>query len=95
MTPSLIEAVARAILAERYQLENGRLNTNISWETIDENTRVRYLDQARAALQSIEASGYAIVPVEPTEDMLDAPDWRADAGKGAYAALLSARPRVT
>lgn len=103
-SPDLIEAVARAILAERYQLENGRLNTNISWETIDENTRVRYLDQARAALSVIENAGFVLMPKEPTEEMLTDAALRHPDGDmydvfpliiSMYAALLSARPKVT
>ena len=60
-------------------------------------------DAARAALAAIEASGHAIVPVEPTEDMVgegglarlrhdghprDAPV------VAIYAAMLAARPKV-
>lgn len=101
-SPDLIEAVARAILAERYQIENGRLNTNISWDTIDEATRGRYLDQARAALSAIQQHA------EDNGGFLDlgdgwvickhrAPDAvsEAEAVEIERRALLSARPRVT
>lgn len=70
ISDALVEAMARGILNSRYDLENGRLNANISWDTIDENTRARYLNQARAALAAIEATGqFVVVPKEPTDEM--------------------------
>lgn len=52
---------------------------------------VDYREVARVALRSLEAAGYRVVPVEPTEAMSDA---------GAihptdYAAMLAAAPKVT
>lgn len=95
---SLIETVARAVLTARYNLDNDRLNTNISWDTIDETTRGRYLDQARAALAAIEASGHVVVPKGPTEEMLGAADYERECQGGSngaiYAAFLAARPRI-
>jgi hypothetical protein len=82
---SIIETVARAIIDAEMPM---RLASHAI--SLDDAK-----DLARAALLAIEGAGYAIVPIEPTEAMLDAPNWRADAGRGVYAALLSSRPRVT
>ena len=51
--------------------------------------------QAAQALQAA-SGGWVLVPVEPTEAMLDAPPnaWPADA-KVTYAAMLSATPSPT
>ena len=93
---SLIETVARAILSRRYDLDNGRLNANISWDTIDETTRGRYLDQARAALAAIAASGtHVVVPVKLTQEMYAAASYTMEDGvQSHWADMLAARPRI-
>lgn len=99
-SPSLIEAMARAILSERYQLENGRLNTNISWEIIDENTRARYLDQARAALSVLQHhatdnGGFLVLDDGWVLCKHKAPDVLTDQERDEIIGrLLSARPEV-
>ena len=47
---------------------------------------------ARAAIAAIEAQGWAIVPKEPTEKMLDAAS-HANNPHTVYWAMLSARPK--
>lgn len=49
---------------------------------------------ARAALLAIEASGHAVVPMEPTQEMIRAGGPHATS-PSCYDAMLSARPRVT
>jgi hypothetical protein len=52
--------------------------------------------KATAALAAIEAMGAVVVPVEPTDRMIDATNdeygWSADGIYGHYAAMLSASP---
>ena len=84
----LIEAMARAIVA--------------SHEPRDMKTRVTTARQdAQAALAAIEARGLAVVPVEPTEGMVDAgASERGFSGQYvgevgalyAYRAMLAASP---
>lgn len=86
MSDKLIEAVAKAVAdSDRMQLD-------------PKVYEPRYLRYARAALAAIEASGYAVVPVEPTEAMLKAlNEYAMCAGyiPEGYTAMLSARPEVT
>lgn len=86
MTPSLIETVARALDIEMYGAPRE--------DDAHQNNR----NIARAALQSIEASGYAILPTTLTDEMKQAGEAQTEAWcaiEDIYAALLAARPRVT
>lgn len=52
---------------------------------------------ARAALTELEQAGYVVVPVEPTEEMIDA-GWayvHNEDAAGTWRSMLSARPKVT
>ena len=66
-------------------------------------------EAARAALAAIEAAGYRVVPVEPTEEMVDrigaelvrpnvymggTPPGAKLRARSNYAAMLAARPKV-
>lgn len=93
MSDALIEAVAKAIAD--------------SDRTLTETTFLepRYLRYARAALSAIEANGYRVVPVEPTQEMIEAglegevvrdssgTSWRSPTAY-VYSAMLSAAPRI-
>lgn len=99
MTPSLIETVAMAIIDAEMPM---RLASHaISMEDA--------IDLARAALQAIEASGYAVLPVREGANVitghspLDLSDIDPVGAGAVYidgltldeaAALLAARPRV-
>jgi len=61
-----------------------------------EKTWKAYMPEARAALTAIREAGYAVVPVEPTEKMLEA-GWRilpdmlgGDAPGEVYRAMIAA-----
>lgn len=79
MSDKLIEAVAREL-------------HHAGWE------KDYWTEAAKQVIAAIEASGYAVVPKEPTTEMLSA---LYDIGSydilasDAYAAMLSARPKVT
>ena len=68
-----------------------------------EQARAEYARCIRAVLVAIEASGYAVVPKEPTEEMMskarnsiyDFGLTSSDRVKRIYAAMLSAAPKVT
>ena len=90
MSDALIEAVAKAIAD--------------SDRTLNETTfpEPRYFRYARAALSAIEANGYRVVPVEPTQEMAEtARNAIYDSApskiraKRVYAAMLSAAPKIT
>ena len=49
---------------------------------------------AKAALRALEEAGYVVVPKEPNNLMMDAGYEHYDDLRGAYKAMLSARPDV-
>jgi len=100
MSDELIEAVAKAICRENL----------ISTKQPDDPETMGYYwksfqGEARAALTAIEAAGYAVVPVEPTSEMIAAGifaetivgpgdvKWKAPVNS-IYLTMLSARPKV-
>jgi len=100
MSEELIEAIARAM----YERDCIGLT---KWSLLPSHKRHPWEANARAALAAIEASGHAVVPVTPTQEMEDAiwfqvscrhPDQGAlpkDATDSVYPAMLAARPKVT
>ena len=95
-----IEAMARAIAAKIY--EEGE----VYW-ALERGADIPALAQdriAQAALAALEASGWAVVPVEATAEMVEAAkDARHRLSEGsppgvvfnhAYRAMIAARPRV-
>ena len=85
----LVEAVARACAASDDETAGARY-TNY------------WADMARAALAAIEAAGWRVVPVEPTEAMKVAglkqammaePDGFINQAIAAYVAMLAAAPK--
>lgn len=95
MNDALIEAVAKAMFA--------RDMPSSDWDDkYDEDVREPYRKNARAALAAIEAQGYRVVPVEPTNAMVDAmyaldkvdDRWPACADD-IWRAMLSAAPKLT
>lgn len=120
MSDALIEAVARGLYAQwPNQFKETRPTTMVepayetvwvseSWEDMIQNTpsrRLELLDAARAALSAIEAAGWRVVPVEPTQEMIEAglegevvrdssgTSWRSPTAY-VYSAMLSAAPRI-
>ena len=84
----LIEAVARAI--HDGLGGNGWAYTNYGGDELKTN-KSELEEAARAALSAIEAEGWAVVPMEPTDAMMfDSAGSRQD-----YRAMLYARPRIT
>ena len=93
---ALIEKVAEALWdSEGYGFVH-------SWEALMPETRERHLVQARAALSAIEANGYRVVPVEPTQEMAEkarnaiydsAPS--TIRARSVYAAMIAAAPKLT
>lgn len=59
MTTNLIEAMTKALEIVLVQMEKAETWTD-------------YRDEARTLLAAIEAAGYRVVPVHPTEAMMDA-----------------------
>lgn len=67
MNAKLVEAVARA------QYEFFGRAWRLKWDELaPKGQKTMYRECARAALAAIEAEGCRVVPVEPTEAMLDA-----------------------
>ena len=55
-----------------------------------------WTEAAKQVIAAIEASGYAVVPKEPTEEMVKAAIVNdCDAPINTYLAMLSAAPKVT
>jgi acyl-CoA synthetase (AMP-forming)/AMP-acid ligase II len=91
----LIEAMARALCARIYPSPDFKPEGS-TWPSAWERSRCEFTYQATAALAAIEAMGAVVVPVEPTDRMIDATNdeygWSADGIYGHYAAMLSASP---
>lgn len=66
MSDKLVEVVAEAIHAQ----EALRIGKTRAWSSETTDEQDLWLGDARAALFAIEASGYAVVPKEPTEEMM-------------------------
>ena len=98
MSDKLIEAVAKALFDTIHREHRGD-----AWPTTRDDVRDGWRKQARSALSAIEASGYAVVPKEPTEKMIssarnhiyDLGLTSSDRVTRIYAAMLAARPKVT
>ena len=94
---TLIETMARAMFLDDEQDES-------SWENANGLAKQIYASNARAAIAAAEAAGWKLVPVEPTEAMMDAGlcGWQtapADAYVGevvarVYPAMLAAAPKA-
>lgn len=69
MSDDLIERLARAIRVALAANQGVEADVN---SPMTPNEKRAYLPVARAALAEIEAAGYAVVPVEPTEAMVSA-----------------------
>lgn len=81
--PTIIETIARAIaegLGDDFDLAHRdkphwietRGESGGRFRDINEPRKPDFLDAARSAITAIEQSGHAIVPIEPTEAMIDA-----------------------
>lgn len=93
MSDKLIEAVAEAIHAQ----EAVRIGKTRAWSSETTDEQDLWLGDARAALAAIEASGYRVVPKEPTEAMLKhAKAWGSVGGERViWDAMLAAATKVT
>lgn len=95
----LIETMCKALAAKHYAARFGK---PISDPHVQANMQANWRDQeetVRFLLLGIEASGYAVVPVEPTPEMLmkvyiDEGVNHEDAAL-EWTAMLAARPKVT
>lgn len=99
-SPDLIEAVARALFdAENdWRDMQGELGGPRMDDRMFKVTIVEWRMKARAALSAIGKAGFVLMPVEPTEEMKKRGEEQTEAWcaiEDIYAALLSARPRVT
>jgi len=65
----LIEAMARAAFERRHKGARNCYAWDDFWEE-NEYQRTHYMNEAQAALAAIEAAGFMVVPVEPTEAMV-------------------------
>lgn len=97
MSEALIEAVAKASCDNVYQ----RHGLPSPWPHLPTDIRDAWTSSARAALAAIEAQGYRVVPVEPTEEMAEkARNAIYDSApskiraRSVYAAMLSAAPKI-
>jgi hypothetical protein len=101
----LIEAMARAMAF--VFCDSGFFNKNDPEQLALLQSRANdkakmFTAHARAALTALQSKGWVVVPVEPTEEQLNAArDWSVakygqgvgnDGAKGCYAAMLSASP---
>lgn len=96
MTDSITKLMARAMYDYRYPDKHN----NPCWEAMPENAQDTYKGWVGAALQAAEQAGYAIVPVEPTEEMAEAGRLIDDSVLGSgvvtvYKAMIAARPKET
>lgn len=69
--PTIIETIARKMCAETgydFDFENDFTRSSSG----DDDGQSYWLGLAQAVLTAIEQSGHAIVPIEPTEAMIDA-----------------------
>lgn len=104
---NLIETMAKAMAERIIRGEAGELLQFISEDemraSIDRMWREWCEPDARAALSAIEAAGYRVVPVEPTEvmvsfthDELCEPEDPTDSQiRAVWALMLYAAPKVT
>ena len=67
----IIEIMARAIM----EAKGGCLVKDWEAEERDNPNVALAVKQARAAVTALKAAGYAIVPVEPSEAMIEAGTW--------------------
>ena len=83
----VIDKLAK-LLAEIAVIVNGVEPHDASWSYHDLPEKVRALKQAQQPAAAVP-EGYALVPVEPTEAMLDA-GWLAGSTSRVWAAMLAA-----
>jgi hypothetical protein len=94
MGRAMVEAAARGM----YESEHTKPN-DVPWGDLPEIHRHAFEHQAAAALAAIEASGWVLVPTEPTTAMRSAgakanhPLHSIDITDEVYRVMLSARPR--
>jgi hypothetical protein len=83
--PSVVEVMARAAY--------GRAPVGVrSWDDAPALTRIDIIGGMVAAIAALEASGFAVVPVEPTHHMVDVGDNETTADE-VWRAMVGARPR--
>lgn len=95
-TDALVEAVAKAIQDTTCRVISEDSLGVVATSLPDDEC----VNAARAALSAIEANGYRVVPVEPTQEMLsDGASWEDSCSKvvvgDVYRAMLSAAPKLT
>ena len=100
---ALIETMARVVF-DRWRNGNNFQDRVPEWADLDQDDRDAWLTEMRENFAAIEAAGYRLVPVEPTDEMWGAAE-RLQPGNNApyvpgspadvYAAMLAAAPKVT
>lgn len=101
MTDKLIEAVAKAICQSAMDENEVARNTPMNPLVFSRNTAgdeslwATFETDAAAVLAAIEASGFRVVPAEPTEEMLDMVRYDYSEPIVIYKLMLSASPKVT
>ncbi len=100
-TDALVEAVAKAIQDTTCRVISEDSLGVVATSLPDDEC----VNAARAALSAIEAAGWRVVPVEPTQEMIEAglegevvrdssgTSWRSPTAY-VYSAMLSAAPRI-
>lgn len=88
----LVEAVARRMRENWLTMKDPQV-APLSWDDLDQDGRDYWVEDARAALRSIDAAGWQLMPKKPTEDMWNAINsaWGAEE---CWANLLAAAPKV-
>jgi hypothetical protein len=96
----LAERIAARHYTERLMLDGARPGR--TWANLPQDERMMLVEDAKCDLAAIRAAGWAVVPVEPTEEMLDigtshifqpGATWHKCAGD-AYRAMIEAAPGV-
>ena len=105
-TDALVEEIAKAMFVRPFRDGPVQLSVAVpSWGGVGAHKREEFRNHARAALSAIEAAGWRVVPVEPTQEMIEAglegevvrdssgTSWRSPTAY-VYSAMLSAAPRI-
>ena len=99
MSDKLIEAVAKAICQSNIDANSAPKPNSVGFfrTTIDGPLWMSFTPDAQIVLAAIEASGYRVVPKEPTEAMIKhAKAWGMVGGERViWDAMLAAAPKVT
>jgi len=91
----LAERIAARHYTERLMLDGARPGR--TWANLPQDERMMLVEDAKCDLAAIRAAGWAVVPVEPTDEMFEAGHEEVLGGSGViatYRAMLAAAPEV-